>query len=89
MKTCSFRGARPNLSHHEGLFSLNEPQARYGMTPCHRRPCQFCFPCPQITAIRLQQQEQQQSIPVVRFLSTQKHRFVNGYEAILNCPTVS
>jgi hypothetical protein len=86
MKTCSFRGARPNLSHHQGLFCLNEPEIRYGMTSCHQHTCQFCFPSKAITTVRLRQQQYE---PVVRFSSAQKHRFVSGYEAILNCPTVS
>jgi hypothetical protein len=38
--------------------------------------------------IRVRQQQQQYEA-VVPFLLAQKHRFVNGYEAILNCPTVS
>ncbi len=88
MKTCSFRGARPlsSSSSKHGLFCLEEPQVRYGMTSCHQHRCQFCFPSTQITTVRLRQQQYE---PVVQFSSTQKHRFVSGYEAILNCPTVS
>ncbi len=92
MKTCSFRGARPYLPqqyhHYHGLFCYDEPQIRYGMTSCQQRTCHFCFPLPEIMTIRVRQQQQQYEA-VVPFLLAQKHRFVNGYEAILNCPTVS
>lgn len=75
MKTCNFRGARPLPSPHHGLFLQDEPQIRYGMIQCRQRSCRFCFP-----SIPMVQ-------PVVNFTSTQKHRFISGYEAILNCPT--
>ena len=90
MKTCSFRGARPDRSiqQHHGLFCYHEPKACYGMIQCRRRTCHFCFPLKEITKIRRLQQSQNFE-PVVQFLSIQKHRFVSGYEAILNCPTVS
>ena len=37
MKTCSFRGARPNLTHQKGLFCLSEPEIRYGMIQCQQK----------------------------------------------------
>lgn len=77
MKTCNFRGARPLPSPHHGLFLHGEPQIRYGMVQCRQRSCRFCFPTLSMAK------------PVVQFTSAQKHRFINGYEAILNCPTVN
>lgn len=86
MKTCHFRGARPLSSPHHGLFSIDEPKIRYGMVPCRARTCHFCFPSSSIARIRVQKEEKTEA--VVQFSPTQKHRFVSGYEAILNCPTV-
>lgn len=77
MKTCNFRGARPLPSPHHGLFLQDEPQIRYGMVQCRQRTCRLCFP-----SVPMRK-------PVVQFTPTQKHRFISGYEAILNCPTVS
>lgn len=86
MKTCSFRGAQPNRSsHQQGLFSVNEPEIRYGMVACRHHTCPFCFPSKKLLNIRIRQQQYE---PVVQFSAAQKHRFINGYEAILNCPTV-
>ena len=82
MKTCSFRNAQPSLYNHRGIFSITEPQAFYGLEPCAQVTCRFCFPIKDIF-IRGRQNQ-----PVVQFLSAQKHRFINGYEAILNCPAV-
>lgn len=58
------------------------------MAPCRQPICQFCSPSEVVTAIR-RRHPQQQLEPVVRFSAAQKHRFVSGYEAILNCPTVN
>ena len=85
MKTCSFRGAQPQPRSHSALFCVDEPVARYGMIECRQRPCQFCFPCEKIIAVRRREEHCE---PVVCFSSRQTHRFVSGYEAILNCPTV-
>lgn len=86
MKTCHYRGARPLPSPHRGLFLYEEAQVRYGMVRCQQRSCRFCFPLPYITGIRRRNVSSIES--VVQFTATQKHRFVSGYEAILNCPTV-
>ncbi|CAF1431374.1 unnamed protein product [Adineta steineri] len=80
MKTCSFRNAKPSLYNHHGIFCIDEPKALYGLEPCEQVTCRFCFPI-QDVLIRGRQNQ-----PVVQFSSAQKHRFVNGYEAILNCP---
>jgi hypothetical protein len=85
MKTCSFRGARPPDRH--GLFCMNETGEHcHGMTSCRQQNCHFCFPLADIAAIRIRQQQHES---VVQFSSAQKHQFVSGYQAILNCPTVS
>ena len=83
MKTCSFRDALPSLYNGRGIFCVHPPQAYYGMTPCQHVSCRFCFPNLDIS-IRVRQQQ-----PVVQFTSAQTHRFVNGYEAILNAPAVN
>lgn len=82
MKTCSFRDAQPSLYKHHGIFCINEPQAHYSLEPCKLVTCRFCHPIKDI----IMQGRQGQS--VVRFSSPQNHRFVDGYESILNCPVV-
>lgn len=82
MKTCAFRYAQPSLYHHQGIFSIDPPQAHYGLIPCESITCRFCFP---ITDIHTHARQNQ---AVVQFSSGQKYRFVNGYEVILNCPAV-
>ncbi|CAF3153835.1 unnamed protein product [Rotaria socialis] len=75
MKTCSYRGAQSihdNL--HKSIFCSNEPQARYGIIPCHQRSCYLCYP-----SYRTHQ-------PIVPFEIHQQHIFINGYRSILNCP---
>jgi hypothetical protein len=84
MKTCNFRGAKPPSHPAHGLFCIDEPQARYGMTPCHKKHCRFCSPSTDILA-----RARPPNKPVVQFSQAQKHTFVNGYQAILNCPAVS
>lgn len=74
MKTCSFRQAQPRSSN-EGLFCVDAPSCRYTTTPCKK--CLLCCPA-SINGHR--------RIPSVPFNLFQKHRFVNGYESILNCP---
>ncbi len=74
MKTCSFRNAKPR-STDEGLFCREEPDARYPLLPCNN--CALCVPPYDVT--RRQQ-------PAMRFGPSERHRFVNGYQTILNCP---
>jgi len=80
LKTCSFNGVEPRLFNNrlrEGLFCLETPMARFALTPCQKPSCLCCHsPCPRrdTTAIQF-------SLPHI-------HRFVNQYEAILNCPAV-
>ncbi|CAF3390738.1 unnamed protein product [Rotaria sp. Silwood2] len=74
MKTCSFRDAKPR-SKIEGIFCATIPECRYTMRSCgHYRLCR--------TSIDMQYRLQ----PPVIFNRYEKHRFVNGYESILNCP---
>lgn len=93
MKTCPFRGAKPDLlSKNRGLFCKIDPQTRYGMTQCQLNGCLLCFPKQEIIVVRRQSTPNHPTKfyePVVQFLPQQKHRFVSGYEAILNCPVVS
>jgi hypothetical protein len=77
MKTCSFRFARPR-SMNEGLFCLQEPEARYELAACGN--CGFCYPQYDMT--------HRSKKRLVEFSQAHKHTFVNGYEAILNCSAV-
>ena len=81
MKTCSFRGARLYSSN---LFCNNTPEALYGLLRCRKPYCRFCFP-----TRTMRMRAQYHSQPVLRFSPTHQHRFLNGYQAILNCPAVS
>jgi hypothetical protein len=74
MKTCSFRNALPR-SEDEGLFCIDEPDSRYGLSPCNN--CSLCVPLSDVT---------RRQHPTIRFGPSQKFRFVNGYQTILNCP---
>ncbi|UJR29610.1 hypothetical protein I4U23_017158 [Adineta vaga] len=76
MKTCSFRQAQPR-SQTEGIFCSEMPECRYVMKRCNQIACEICSSC----SPRKKQQKYD-----VQFNSYQKHRFVNGYESILNCP---
>jgi hypothetical protein len=77
MKTCQFRGAEPRSFDEKGEV----PEGILCEAPPKARyamvPCrdQHCFLC--------------QSKTAVQFASNQSHRFVNQYEAILNCHAVS
>lgn len=77
MKTCSFRDAQPR-STTEGLFCSQSPQSHYKMTACGH-----CDLCRSSTAPFNVNSEQ---APKVQFNQYERHRFVNGYESILNCP---
>ncbi|CAF4236004.1 unnamed protein product, partial [Rotaria sp. Silwood2] len=74
MKTCSFRYTRPRTLN-EGLFCLQEPEARYELAACGN--CALCYPQYDMT-YRLKKS-------VVEFSQAHKHTFLNGYQAILNC----
>ena len=74
MKTCSFRFARPRTLQ-EGLFCLYEPEARYELSACGN--CGLC--CPKYSLKYRTKQT------IVDFSQGHRHRFVNGYEVILNC----
>jgi hypothetical protein len=89
MKTCSFRGAdlyedlpkHPDYYDKQYLFCENIPKANFGMLPCNREICLCCHPRDDLTHRQIQ--------PAVHFSTNYIHRFVNKYEAILNCPAVS
>jgi hypothetical protein len=74
MKTCSFRNALPR-SEDEGLFCIDEPDSRYGLSPCNN--CSLCVPSSDDT---------RRQHPTIRFGPSQKFLFVNSYQTILNCP---
>lgn len=77
MKTCSFRDAQPTATNRY-LFCETNPEAGYGLTECGN--CCLCHP-------KYDVKKRGQS--VINFGPGQRHHFVNGYEAILNCPCVS
>lgn len=56
----------------EGLFCLKTPEARYDLTACGN--CGLCYP--------------RSRKSVVQFNQAHRYRFLNGYEAILNCSAV-
>ena len=56
----------------EGLFCLQEPEARYDLTACGN--CGLCYPRGRRSP--------------VQFNDAHRYRFLNGYEAILNCSVV-
>ncbi|CAF3477230.1 unnamed protein product [Rotaria socialis] len=74
MKTCSLHYARPRTLN-EGLFCLQEPEARYEFASCGN--CALCYPQYDRT-YRVNKS-------IVAFNQAHQHRFINGYRAILNC----
>ena len=74
MKTCSFRQKETRIVD-DGLFCITTPKCRHVMEPCGN--CALCYTFNQPNS------HQQYS---VTFNLYQKHRFVNGYESILNAP---
>lgn len=86
LKTCSFNNVQPRVYDHqrEGLFSLALPEARFAIRPCNSRYCQCCHP-PCQRRSTTDEPEHHQTVP---FSIPHVHKFVNGYEAILNCPAV-
>ncbi|CAF3548004.1 unnamed protein product [Rotaria socialis] len=74
MKTCSLRYARPRTLN-EGLFCLQEPEARYELSACGN--CALCYP----------QYDRRYRVKksIVDFSQAHQHTFLNGYHAILNC----
>lgn len=95
-KTCSFRGAcarrcidpvtrREDI---EGIFCIDAPVARYGMTQCGR-PSNLCRCCRLQNTRAHDQRAMPTLITGVTFTSSYRHQFVNRYQVILNCPVVS
>lgn len=86
MKSCAFRGAqtRPSISHSFFVEDDEQPSAVYSLLPCERPSC-VCHSSmlsDETTAVGA-------SLVPVRFSDAgHSHRFVNGYEVILNCPAV-
>ena len=81
LKTCSFRQAQrrrlvdeSGQSYDEGIFASDQQsiEGRYSFSPCHQRNCLYC-------------RQPMLSIP---YGPKRIHRFVNQYQAILNCPAV-
>jgi hypothetical protein len=87
MKTCAFNGVQPRLFDNrfrEGLFCLDTPEPRFAIIPCNQQQCLCCHsPCPRRSST------DQQQISAIPFSIPHIHRFVNQYEAILNCPAVN
>ena len=77
MKTCSFRFARPR-SLNEGLFCAREPEARYELSACGN--CALCHP--------RYDRGYRTKHTVVDFSRAHHHKFVSGYEVVLNCSAV-
>ncbi|CAF2264907.1 unnamed protein product [Rotaria magnacalcarata] len=77
MKTCIFYKTDHQSPSINSLFLTDETiEYNYDMKPCGRLFCRVC-----------QSNEDQCSQQMIEFsTSGHKHRFVNGYEAILNCP---
>ena len=86
MKTCNFRGARPrlfgdNADEPEGILCEAQPIARCKFIPCYERHCFLC---------QRRRGDSGELLPrAVQFSSNHIHRFVNKYEAFLNCDAVS
>ncbi|CAF2085486.1 unnamed protein product [Rotaria magnacalcarata] len=78
MKTCSYRGAQPDIDVPKGLFCIHESQAQYSIIACQQRSCCLCYPSYRLTYRSYQ--------PIIQFGSNQRHSFINGYRSILNCP---
>ncbi|CAF1366679.1 unnamed protein product [Rotaria sordida] len=79
MKTCTFR-ITDGLFIKSGLFCTEEITNTLGhdMKPCQQLFCTLC---------QAEDDSDSTSCTTIKFsTSGQKHRFVNGYEAILNCP---
>ncbi|CAF3934669.1 unnamed protein product, partial [Rotaria sordida] len=74
MKTCSFRHARPRTLN-EGLFCLQEPEARYELAACGN--CALCYP--------QYDMKYRSKKSIIEFSQAHKYTFLNGYQAILNC----
>jgi hypothetical protein len=84
MKSCAFRGAqsRPSLS--VSLFDDEAPTAVYDMSPCHRSYCVCC----QAEPCEMTRGDPASPVSVTFSEHGHMHRFVSGYETILNCPAV-
>ena len=86
MKTCHFRGASPRLvgennDEPEGIICQLKPIAQYGMVSCYDRHCFLCG--------NRREYDGELINTAVHYSSNRVHRFVNKYEAILNCHVVS
>ncbi|CAF2972182.1 unnamed protein product [Rotaria sp. Silwood2] len=79
MKTCTFR-ITTSLSMKTGLFCMEDvtSSSSHDMKPCQQL---FCALCP-----AEHDPGSAKSTPIEFSTSGQKHHFINGYEAILNCP---
>lgn len=80
MKTCCFRGACPRSAFDSLFCGDDEPEARYKLSPCTQPSCRCCHP--------LNADRRSQPWPVISFVTSSAHRFLNGYTTYLNCPAV-
>ncbi|CAF2260387.1 unnamed protein product [Rotaria magnacalcarata] len=85
MKTCQLHEASvhddlPGDSddEYQQIFCTDTPTANFGMLPCDRETCSCCHPRNNLT--------QRQLRTAVQFSINHMHRFLNKYDAILNCP---
>lgn len=81
----------------ESILCQAQPTARYAMSFCYQSGCFLCE-SKQLRFDSMQRQRRREeemnnqtaaaAITGVYFTAQQIHRFVNKYEAILNCPAV-
>ncbi len=104
MKTCNYRDSHPRSFRckrncdgeieTEGILCQAPPKASCRMAFCYKRDCFLCESqrLRSITAATRRAESTDESLLKtggVQFCSNQIHRFVNKYEAILNCHAVS
>ena len=94
--TAAAAAAAATEKEEEGILCQAEPIARYGMIHCRQRNCILCQAERQSVRKRPREEETEEGYISeelfkvgVKFSSNQVHRFVNKYEAILNCHAVS
>ena len=80
----------------ESILCQAQPTARYGMSFCYQSECFLCESKQRrfdgmLRRRQREEEENNRTAPItgVHFTTQQMHRFVNKYEAILNCPAVS
>ncbi len=79
MKTCALHNLKVR-SKQENLFSMNLPEAHYGMKQCRDKTCRFCYERLDLTN-RFER--------AMHFTNSQMFRSINNYQVYLNCDVVS